>query len=95
MGHSLASLYKFTSIGDPLTKGSFGSCSSRGVKSVCEPYFDVVRAARVFARVRKRGEADVPDAIGDVEGNDWAGVMELCDTSELRDWERDVIGTVR
>jgi hypothetical protein len=94
MGHSLASLYRFTSIGDPLTNGSLGSCSSRGVKSVWEPCLDVVRAARVFALVRKRGEAEVPDAIGDVVGSDWAG-REFCDTSELRDWERDVIGTVR
>lgn len=94
MGHSLASLYRFTSIGDPFTKGSLGSRSSRGVKSVCEPYFEFDRAARVFALARKSGEAEVPDAIGDVDGNDWAG-MEFCDISELRDWERDVIGTVR
>jgi hypothetical protein len=31
---------------------------------------EVVKAAKVFALVRKRGEVDVPDAIGDAEGND-------------------------
>lgn len=49
------------------------------------------KAANVLALVRNRGEIDVPDAIwGDVGGGfeDW-------DTSELRDWEREVMGTVR
>jgi hypothetical protein len=71
MGHSLASLYKLTSMGWPLTNGSFGSCISREDRSVCELCLDeVVRAANVFALVRKKGEVDVPDAIGDVEGSD-------------------------
>ena len=34
-----------------------------------------VKAAKVFARLRKSGEVDVPDAIGDVgDGKDWAGL---------------------
>jgi hypothetical protein len=49
----------------------------------------VVRAARVFARVRKNGDVDVPEAIA--EGNDWLGL----EVSELRDCDREVMGTVR
>lgn len=41
----------------------------------------MVRAASVFALVRKRGEVEVPEAMGDAVGKDWAGFEE----SELRD----------
>ncbi len=56
MGHSEASLYKKASICCPLTHGSFGSCISCGVMSVCEPLLlDVLRAARALARPLKKG----------------------------------------
>lgn len=44
-GHSIPSLYRNTSRGWPLTKGSLGRLISRGVISVCEPFRDRLRAA--------------------------------------------------
>jgi hypothetical protein len=56
------------------------------------------RAASVFARPRKSGELEVPDAIGDEgDGNDCAGVnvCGLCDGSECIDGDLDEMGTVK
>lgn len=58
MGHSAESLYKNTSMDCPLTKGSLGSCISRGTISVEDGFFAAfVREARVLDRGRK-GEDD-------------------------------------
>lgn len=38
-------------------------------------FLELVRAANVLARPRKRGELDVPDAIGEEgDGKEWVGV---------------------
>ena len=57
-------------------------------------FLDVVREARVFARVRNRGELEVPAEMGEVEGSDCAGVEDW-DASDPSDCDLDVIGTVR
>lgn len=57
MGHSEASLYKTASRGEPLTRGSRGSCISCGAIEVDEALlflFEVPREARVLARSRNR-----------------------------------------
>lgn len=80
-------------MGWPLTNGSWGSMISRGVISVLLP-LDVASAASVFARPRKMGELDVPDAIGEVEGKDWAP-WAFWDISDVNEGDLDEIGTVR
>lgn len=59
----------------------------------------LVKAAKVFARLRKSGEVDVPDAIGDVgDGRDCAGlnVGRLDEFSECEDGGLpDTEGTVK
>lgn len=57
-----------------------------------------VNAAKVLARLRKSGEVDVPDAIGDVgDGRDCAGLSAgRFEVSECADSGRpDADGTVR
>lgn len=100
MGHSDASLYRKTSRGWPLMLGSFGSCTSCGVISACELFReDVVSAANVFARPRKKGEdAEAGgDPIGeDGDGREKAGcVGERFEWSELYEGDREEMGTVR
>jgi hypothetical protein len=100
IGHSAASLYKNTSCRCPLTYGSFGSCISCGVRSCWELFRDVlVRAAKVFARPRKKGDEDEDcgKLIGDVgDGREKAGCEgERFEFSELKDGDREEMGTVR
>lgn len=99
MGHSLASLYKYTSIGWPFTNGSLGSCSSLGVMSLCELFLEaVVRDAKVLARVRNSGE------LGELElsGEEGAGSEKvgfdgegLEEASDVKDCDCESIGMVR
>lgn len=59
MGHSVAFLYKNTSMGCPFTNGSFGRLISRGIISVVEPFreFPPSTAAIAFPRDGLNGEA--------------------------------------
>jgi len=67
MGHSVASLYKNTSICCPFTKGSFGRCISRGVISAAEGVLEeVVSEANVLDRGRNGDEDGGEEAIGEV-----------------------------
>lgn len=65
--------------------------------SFCELFLeDVVNAASVFARPRKKGEGEVGELIGDEDGSENAGCDgDSCDISELEERERPVMGTVR
>ena len=68
IGHSLASLYRNTSIGWPLTKGSGGSLNSRGDISLSLVVREAdPKLAKVFARDRK-GSPDVLEGGDEVEG---------------------------
>lgn len=52
-------------------------------------------AASVFARVRNKGELDVPEAIGDAtDGRDCAGT-QVWEASELQDCDLEVMGTIK
>src|SRR3569833_349806 len=93
MGHSEASLYRYTSKGWPLTKGSFGRLISRGTISVVEPLRDETRAAAsAFARGLK-GEL-VPRAGPAVVGEGRAEPA-LEPLSDAVDSDRGPRGTVR
>lgn len=95
MGHSVPSLYRKTSIGCPLTKGSWGRLISRGVSSLPEPFREPPRL-RAAASALVRGlngdveplPADGPD-IGDEEP-----ILEAL-RSDAADIVRGPMGTVR
>ena len=94
MGHSLASLYRYASMGWPFTNGSCGSMNSLGARSVCELALDeVARAAKVLARPRNRGDAEVPEAMGDMEGKDRAGSVVGSRDDEMSEGN-DIVGEV-
>jgi hypothetical protein len=99
IGHSAAFLYRNTSMRWPFTYISFGSCISCGTMSVCELFRDdVVRAASVLARPRKKGDDEGEAAMGEVgDGSEKAGCdgERFMDRSEFDDMDRDVMGTVR
>jgi len=84
MGHSVASLYRKTSMGCPLTKGSRGMLISRGTISVVDPFRELPpkTAAMAFPRGLK-GEPALgawPE-IGDGSAEDEvdAGCSEIVD----------------
>lgn len=87
MGHSLASLYRYASMGCPLTNGSLGSCSSRGTISVWELVREAPdRDTRVLARVRNSpeppGDVDVP-----IEGDGSESPVPVGEFGPLSDWK--------
>ena len=88
IGHSVASLYKNTSMVCPLTNGSLGSWISRGTISVDGEFLEeVVNEASVFDRGRKGDEDCVAD-VGELgEGRENAGcdgerVAEVSDAAD-------------
>lgn len=72
---------------------------SLGARSVWELALDeVARAANVLARPRNRGDAEVPEAMGDSEGKEWAGPVAGGgdnDISEGNDKVGEVMGTFK
>jgi hypothetical protein len=95
MGHSVAFLYRNTSRGCPLTKGSCGRLISRGMSSVVEPFRDPPppkTAAMAFPRGLK-GEFALGAWAETGDGSAEPGLDEAC--SEAVDGERPVIGIVR
>lgn len=94
MGHSVASLYRKTSMGCPLTKGSWGKRISRGIISVVEPFRDVPpkTAASAFplglnGELVRGGLADTGDPRAE------PALERLC--SEAAERVRPPMGTVR
>lgn len=97
MGHSEASLYRYASIGWPLTYGSFGKFTSRGVMSPGK-VLTLVRDAKVLARPRERAEPI--DVVAEVTGVCSIGKVDrdgeiFDEESELKDCEREEIGTIK
>ena len=58
----------------------------------------MARAANVFARPRNRVDAEVPEAIGDIEGRDWVGPgagVGGDETSDVNDKVGEPMGTFK
>lgn len=93
MGHSAPSLYRKTSRGCPLTKGSAGRLISRGVSSLLDPFRDprLKAAARAFVRGLKGAEYPLLPDMGDARAEPaWEALR-----SDAADIVRGPIGTVR
>jgi hypothetical protein len=92
----VASLYKNTSIACPFTKGSLGSCISRGTISVDEGVLEeVVREANVFDRGRKGDEDGDAGAVEDDPESAGCEGERFVDASDPTEWEREDMGTMR
>jgi hypothetical protein len=95
MGHSVASLYRKTSMGCPLMKGSCGRLISRGMMSVVDPFRELPpprTAAIAFPRGLK-GEPALGAWLEIGDGSAEAGLDAAW--SEAVDSERSPIGIVR
>jgi hypothetical protein len=95
MGHSVASLYRKTSMGCPLTKGSCGRLISRGMSSVLEPFRDPPppKTAAIALPRGLNGEFALGAWPETGDGSAEAGFDAVC--SEAVDGERPLIGIVR
>ena len=99
IGHSVASLYRKTSIACPFTNGSFASWISRGTISVDDEGVleEVVREANVFDRGRNGDdeyEGDVGELVEPMESAGCEG-ERVAVVSDAADCDRPEMGTMR
>jgi hypothetical protein len=94
IGHSVASLYKKTSMGCPLTKGSCGKLISRGRKSAVDPFRELPPRTAAMAFPRGLNEELVPGAWLEIGDGSAEPGLDMA-RSEEADCDRSPIGIVR